>query len=597
MNPCGCHRGAGVEPVFRFTPENRESKAGARPKFCIALAIRVVRSLSYRSLYRRQRPEKFSQIVGQEHVSRTLSQALARGRVAHAYLFCGPRGTGKTTAAKILARVLNCDHYPSPEPCGQCRPCQNILAGVSLDVLEMDAASNRGIDEIRDLRERTRYASGEGRFKVYIIDEAHMLTAEAFNAFLKTLEEPPPGVVFVLATTDPSRLPRTIISRCQRFNFHLLNVDQICRRLEEVAAGEGWKVEPEALTIMAYLAEGSMRDALGFLEQAQPYQGELITAEHVRRITGAPRKETMAKLLQSIASNDLAGGLSALQEVASGGGDLSLLLKDLTYCFSRLLLPADGGSSRGGKDYSFDRLVDEYREKLSRRGAMEAVEILHQVNAEVRQGYSPQFTLEIAMIRLLRVLHQPGGAPPLENSPAVLSEESIAGGPIPAPAEKKQVLAKKFQLPSRQEKKQSEEKLPEKKQPEEKQWLALVQERWAQLITEVSKKQKSTGALLSMANPESQRGNCLLLSFKAGQAVLRERIMETAHRKTIEEVVSRLVSAPIRIDTIDARETEPEIEEVVPGLEQPGSEPAADLIEEAARMFNGKVFGIEKREG
>ncbi len=555
----------------------------------------------YRSLYRRQRPEKFSRMVGQEHVSRTLSQALSQGRIAHAYLFCGPRGTGKTTAAKILARALNCDHYPAPEPCGQCRSCQNILAGISLDVLEMDAASNRGIDEIRELRERTRYATSEGRFKVYIIDEAHMLTTEAFNAFLKTLEEPPPGVVFVLATTDPSRLPRTIISRCQRFNFHLLTEDQIYRRLEEVAAGEGWKAEPEALHVIAYLAEGSMRDALGLLEQAQPYrEGELITAEHVRRITGATRKESLMVLMESMAGNDLAGVLSVLQEVVSGGGDLALLLKDLTYCLSRLLLPVDAEPSLNGSEYGFDRLVYNLRGKFSREGVMEAVELLHQANIELRQGFSPQFTLEMALIRLLRVLHH------------LPREDALSGAPTtPASGEPKPDLKQPETKVSHGTAVRSPDKpistvmnhqAPENTAPAARQEeqpvgerLSIIKQKWSQILAGANKKQKSTGALLAQSTPVDCRGNCILFSFEAGQAILGERIMEAKHRKIIEEVLSRLLSTPVHIGIGYIQEAERTAGKTTSGLEQSGP-PQADLVEEAARMFNGKIFEVDKRE-
>ncbi len=579
--------------------------------------------MSYRSLYRRQRPEKFSQMVGQEHVSRTLSQALAQGRVPHAYLFCGPRGTGKTTAAKILARALNCDRYPAPEPCGECRPCQNILAGVSLDVLEMDAASNRGIDEIRELRERTRYASGEGRFKVYIIDEAHMLTTEAFNAFLKTLEEPPPGVVFILATTDPSRLPRTIISRCQRFNFHLLSVEQVCRRLQEVAAGEGWEIEPDALYIIAHLAEGSMRDALGLLEQVQPYQGETITDEYVRRITGATRKESLRTLIDAVFENNLAGALAVLQEVVSEGGDLSFLLKDLTYCFSRLLLPPSTESCARGIDYSYGRLADSYREEASRERVMEAVELLYQINAELRQGFSPQFTLELGMIRLLRIFHQrqqesPGDLPPISESPAASPPGDLEAIGAELPPSK---IAGSTDEPAVPVEKQEEQVSPPTPPREEKQStgldegsVSILREKWPQILTEANKRQKSTGALLSLATLAGCRGNCLLLSFKAGQAILGERIMEAGHRNLIQEVFSNFLSSPVRIDVVPIQEAElaaappeqaeqpeePISEQEAHGemafeLEQPESQ-QADLVERAARMFNGKIFEVDKKE-
>lgn len=344
--------------------------------------------MAYLSLYRRWRPTKFGEMMGQEHVCRTLSNALSQGKLAHAYLFCGPRGTGKTTAAKILARAVNCERYPAPEPCGTCTSCRNIAAGTSLDVIEMDAASNRGIDEIRELRERTRYASAESRFKVYIIDEAHMLTSEAFNAFLKTLEEPPPGVIFILATTDPARLPPTIISRCQRFDFHLLSVGQIRQYLHQVMVQEKWQAEDEALYLMARLAEGSMRDALGILEQCQVFGVDGITAEQVRSVTGAARVEAMEQFVEAVAANSLSRGLQVLAEVIYSGRDLTLFIRDLTFIFSRLLLGREAAAEESY--FGFEAILERYRDRFPAAALYEVIEILYQAGGELRQGHFPQ---------------------------------------------------------------------------------------------------------------------------------------------------------------------------------------------------------------
>jgi DNA polymerase III subunit gamma/tau len=362
--------------------------------------------LAYQSLYRRRRPQTFSDMIGQEHITRTLGNALQHERLAHAYLFSGPRGTGKTTAAKIFARAMNCVEYPTIEPCGKCNSCKNIAAGVSIDVIEMDAASNRGIDEIRELRERTRFASGESRFKVYIIDEAHMLTPEACNAFLKTLEEPPRGVVFILATTDPSRLPSTIVSRCQRFDFHLLTAEQIRNRLDLIIEEEGWQAEDEALALISRLAEGSMRDALGILEQCSAYGDEAITAEHVRTVTGATRTEAIGALIGAAIDNDLDRGLTELHQVVYSGRDLNLFMRDLTYAFSRLLMAGGKAQEQVSEDHhEFAGLTGQYGGKIERSRLLDLIELLHEAGGDLRHAHFPQYILEITFIRLLRLLH------------------------------------------------------------------------------------------------------------------------------------------------------------------------------------------------
>src|SRR4030081_3750666 len=258
--------------------------------------------MAYQVIARKWRPQTFRDLVGQGHVTDTLANAIRNDRVAHAYIFSGARGVGKTTAARILAKALNCVKGPKAEPCGECDSCKEIAAGTSLDVIEIDAASNRGIDQIRELREMVRYAPASSRNKVVILDEAHMLTGEASNALLKTLEEPPERVVFVMATTEPEKLPDTIRSRSQHFHFRALTFAEITKRLEEIAERENLRIEPGAYAVMARIAEGSLRDALSLLEQARAYCGDTIPAEQVRALLGVVPDDALEELVGAVAS-------------------------------------------------------------------------------------------------------------------------------------------------------------------------------------------------------------------------------------------------------------------------------------------------------
>lgn len=576
--------------------------------------------MTYLSLYRRSRPLTFASMTGQEHITRTLSNALLNDQLAHAYLFCGPRGTGKTTAAKILARAMNCADYPTAEPCGKCNPCLNIAAGVSIDVIEMDAASNRGIDEIRELRERARFASGESRFKVYIIDEAHMLTPEACNAFLKTLEEPPQNVVFILATTDPSKLPATIVSRCQRFDFHLLTIGQINSRLAAVLKEEGWQADEEALELIARLSEGSLRDALGILEQCAAYGEELISAEQVRIVTGSTRAETVAALAGAALDNDLDQGLKIIREIIYSGRDLNLFMRDLTYLFSRMLLEEPVGGDQN-KDYSgLEELLASRSQVFDQSKLFDAIELLHQTAGELRNAHFQQYILEISFIRLLRVLHgrlQP--APGLHLDQKAIRAKKTEKAPEPAsPAP---VLTEKGSEP---------EELPETGESavveatdRESESQAPLQngivnggealangdrlegllDAWPDLLEEIKKRQKTTAAWLEPAVVQDCRGHLVKLAYAPEYDIHRIRIMEDSHRKLLETVFSDFFGIQMQVKAETAAEfnlplkQEAEVyqqqEKVNPkNVVEKKSEPPAD-----SNKQNSSPSGLKKEKG
>jgi DNA polymerase III subunit gamma/tau len=359
---------------------------------------------SYTALYRHYRPQLFSEVVGQEHVTRTLQNALEKDRVAHAYLFCGLRGTGKTTMAKLLARALNCMEGVNREPCNKCRSCLEVLEGRNMDVFEIDAASNRGIDEIRELREKARYASAQNRYKVYIVDEVHMLTNEAFNALLKILEEPPSKVIFILATTEIYKLPLTVVSRCQRFDFRLLEAGQIVGRLQQVASGINFEADEETLYLLARQAEGSMRDALGFLEQCRAYGGEKITYLEALEILGLAGPEVIYGLVQAVIEDNINVGFTTVAEVVGQGRDLQRFLRELILYLRRLILLQSGSDEEKTlKDVSELRpYLLKHRGKFNGPVLLEMLEVLQELHYQLRGSSQPQFLLELAFLRMSR---------------------------------------------------------------------------------------------------------------------------------------------------------------------------------------------------
>ena len=357
--------------------------------------------MAYIALYRKWRPGTFGDLVGQEHISRTLSNAITTGRIGHAYLFSGPRGTGKTSTAKILAKALNCEHGPTPEPCGKCQACQKINDGSSMDVFEIDAASNRGIDEIRDLRETVKFAPVDGRYKVYIIDEVHMLTTEAFNALLKTLEEPPAHVVFILATTEAHKVPPTIQSRCQRYDFKRITVEEIRGRLETVVAEMGLKAEAEALDMIAIQADGGLRDALSLLDQCSALAEGELTAARVRQVLGLIGHDWIYKLTEAIYARKSQVALGVLAELLRDGKDLKQVLTELSLHLRSLMIYQATGTLEQMDLYAEpDEVLQEQGKFFSTEDLMAMLKRLHEALAEIKWSPQPRITVEVALMAL-----------------------------------------------------------------------------------------------------------------------------------------------------------------------------------------------------
>ena len=370
--------------------------------------------MAYVALYRRWRPESFADLVGQEHISRTLSRAVMSGQTSHAYLFTGPRGTGKTSTAKILARALNCAEGPTLTPCGVCDSCRSISDGSSMDVFEIDAASNRGIDEIRDLRESVKFAPTEGHYKIYIIDEVHMLTTEAFNALLKTLEEPPERVIFILATTEPHKVPATIQSRCQRYDFHRITVTEIRDRLIYVCKESDIAAEEDALGIIAAQADGGMRDALSILDQCMALAEGTLTAERVQEALGLVGRAWIRRMAGEIAARDAAALIAQLSELLQSGRELKQVLAELAQHFRRLMIAGVGGAVSAAELCAGD--AEELRMDAAQFTQEEIMAILRRLNEtmqELRTSPQPRITVETLLIGLC---HTEGTAPSGEST-------------------------------------------------------------------------------------------------------------------------------------------------------------------------------------
>jgi DNA polymerase-3 subunit gamma/tau len=398
--------------------------------------------MSYQVIARKYRPQLFDEVVGQPLITETLKKAIQANRVAHGYIFSGARGVGKTTTARILAKALNCFQGPTITPCGECPSCREIAAGNSVDVLEIDAASNRGIDEIRELRETVRYLPARDRYKAFIIDEAHMLTTEAFNALLKTLEEPPPRSLFILATTEPHKLPPTIQSRCQQFAFRLLDYGEIYARLQAVARAEGIQAEEGALSALAQGAEGSLRDALSLLDQVIAACGERLDEKRVRQILGVVPTPFLAELLEAVHSDDARRVLEKIGQLCAEGYELAHFCGELTRFVRNLMVTRSCGAesallqvphSERAKLAELARLFSE--EDLSR-----FFQILLRTESEMRYSLQPRFHLELGLMKLVHarrlaslesLLGELGGSKPGEKPGGGPARFDSAGRPEP----------------------------------------------------------------------------------------------------------------------------------------------------------------------
>ena len=359
--------------------------------------------MSYTALYRKWRPTSFEEVRGQDHIVKTLKNQINSGRIGHAYLFCGTRGTGKTSIAKIFARAVNCEHPVDGSPCGECSMCRQIAEGASLNVVEIDAASNNGVENIRDIREQVQYPPTDGRYRVYIIDEVHMLSIGAFNALLKTLEEPPSYVIFILATTEVHKIPITILSRCQRYDFKRISIDTIAGRLAELTQAEQIDVDDRALRYVARAADGSMRDALSLLDQCVAFHfGEKLTYDNVLEVLGAVDNRVFSKLFQAVLASDTKTCIREIEEMIIQGRDLSQLVNDFVWYMRNLLIAKTTDEPGDMLDMSEENLavLKEEATGVDTETLMRYIRIFSELSGQLRYASQKRILVEIAFIKL-----------------------------------------------------------------------------------------------------------------------------------------------------------------------------------------------------
>ncbi|WP_027417982.1 DNA polymerase III subunit gamma/tau [Aneurinibacillus terranovensis] len=578
--------------------------------------------MAYRALYRVWRPQKFGDIVGQEHVTRTLQNAIREQRFSHAYLFSGPRGTGKTSAAKIMAKAVNCEKGPAAEPCNECSACLGITEGSVVDVVEIDAASNRGIDEIRDLRDKVKYAPSQVRFKIYIIDEVHMLTTEAFNALLKTLEEPPAHILFILATTEPHKLPATIISRCQRFDFHRISSAAMVSRLNEIAHSENLHVSEQALIFIARLAEGGMRDALSLLDQAFSFGGNHVDLSDVLCITGAVSHEWLAECAGYIHTGSAADVIDVVNRLVLKGKNPEQFLEDLLLYFRDLLLykTAPGLEEIQGRmalDPAFKELGDAYdQERL-----FTIIEQLNRSQNDMKWANHPRIMLELVLIQLCQTLqaevafHSPAVTAPAENAGAA-DMKMGAAEPLRDLLQRIQALEthiKKLENkePADEQKgsASSRRREPKKLQSTIKIPTARIREVaaqsyanqlaklvsiWPDVLQRVKQQSVSLNAWLQDGTPVALSENGLVISFKT--VIHCETTAREDNKKVIEEVVKGIINRPVELFTLMENQWREISGSIDSSGERASEEPKETLrephLEEAYKLVGEELINI-----
>ena len=493
--------------------------------------------MSYTALYRKFRPDEFEDVKGQDAIVRTLKNQINADRIGHAYLFCGTRGTGKTTVAKIFAKAVNCEHPVDGSPCGECAMCKSIAAGTSMNVIEIDAASNNGVDNIREIREEVTYRPTEGKYKVYIIDEVHMLSIGAFNALLKTLEEPPEYVIFILATTEAHKIPITILSRCQRYDFKRISIETIAARLRELIDKEGWDVEDKAVRYIAKMADGSMRDSLSLLDQcAAFYMNETLTYDHVREVLGAVDTEVFSRLLRQLLAMDVHQVIETIDELVMQGRELSQLAADFTWYLRNLLLVKSSDNMEDVLDVSSENLalLKEEAQMIDSDTLIRYIRIFSDLTNQLKYATQKRVLLEVTLIKLCRPAMDQNKDALLDRIRAI--EKQLEEGAWEAPVRERIVYAS--------DAKEAGEPKPKPELPQAlNEDVKAVAKDFRMIINEASPMLRT---YLKKARLSAGEGNRLLIVLP--DELSASAVATPEHKEEIQSLIEQKIGKKVEID-------------------------------------------------
>mgnify|MGYP006283426249 FL=1 len=560
--------------------------------------------MAFLSLYRKYRPETFADLVGQDYVIQTLRNALKNERIAHAYLFAGPRGTGKTSTAKVFAKALNCEDNSSFEPCGVCNNCKKISSGQSMDVIEIDAASNRGIDEIRELREKVKFYPSEGTYKVYIIDEVHMLTKGAFNALLKTLEEPPENVIFILATTEPHKVISTILSRCQRFDFSLLSVSNIVKRLEDICENEEVQYEEDALNLIAHSSNGGMRDAISILDQAISFTNGDITADKLRDMLGKIEKGILSDYIKYVADNNTSDALELINNLIEKGKGVSRFVNDLIEHIRQLLLIRECGINNDLIEYPPSRLqlLKGESEILDSSKLLRILDILTNIEKDIKFSNQPRLTLEMGVVKMTSP-EADDSLQGLKTRVAELEYELRKNKNVRKTESVEKSYSKKLN-----DKKQTEEKAKNKKDEVTKKRESKnekkakdngidfkeVENAWPVILKQVKNNDIKTNAYLKEGKVAKVEKNTIFIEFPKNKKFHKNGAAK--NKKLIKKTISRVLSQNCELEFAVKGEYN-----INSGGDQTSNNKKSkkklkedDLVNTVLEMFDGKVIETDE---
>jgi DNA polymerase-3 subunit gamma/tau len=563
--------------------------------------------MSYVVFARKWRPQNFDEIIGQEHITTTLKNAISQDRVAHAYLFCGPRGIGKTTTARILAKALNCEKGPTPTPCNKCTSCKEITEGSSLDIIEIDGASNRGIDEIRNLRENVKFSPQHGRFKVYIIDEVHMLTPEAFNALLKTLEEPPSHVKFIFATTAPHKVIPTILSRCQRFNFRRLSTQDIVNKLKKISQEEKIEVEEAAAFSVVKAASGSMRDAESLLDQLATYCKNKITVKDVNKVLGAVGQDALFEFSQHMIDKDTSSAIKLINQLIDEGTDPNQFILNLIEYFRAAMLIKEGQELVSLVDFSKDDIerISRQIDPLTTEDILYTLYALLNTNYTMRSFSSAKIPLELMAVKLTQKESIVSLGEILQRLGALERESAVGtkGTNCQPQARIEQPVSAKEKIPPpvKENKDMTASRPPASEEFEPDTVLYRVREIMPQVIKNIKQDKIYIASCLSEGRLVGFKNNILAIGFSKKHSFHKESLEKQQNKKLIENHISDLLGSKIGVEFIvlkkegeglaqgeePAPEAEPEEKEPKSPLKKALSDP---IIKSALDIFNGNIM-------